>query len=257
MTEPLLEARGVTRVYDRSVQALAGIDLAIHAGDRVGIVGESGSGKSTLIRIMAALDQPTSGTARFDGEVVSNRPERELARLRAGVQVVFQDPRSSLNPRMRVGRIIAEPLRSRRLRKLGISATTPERLSDLLAAVGLPQSYADRFPHELSGGERQRVAIARALAPSPRVVIADEPVSALDVAVRAHVLNLLSDLVREHGLTLVVVAHDLAVVRQLCSRVVVMQGGQIVEQGPTEEVYERPQHPYTAGLLAAIPRLRV
>ncbi len=257
MSEPLLEARAVTRVYGGRTRALTGVDLVVTPGERVGIVGESGAGKSTLVRILAALDQPTTGTAMFAGEVVSRRPEGQLAHLRANVQVVFQDPRSSLDPRMRVGRIVTEPLRSRRLRAMRIPGNTTERLHELLAAVGLPRSYAARYPHELSGGERQRVAIARALAPSPSVLIADEPVSALDVAVRAHVLNLLAGLVREHGLTLLFVSHDLAVVRQLCSRVVVMQGGSIVEQGPTGDVYAHPQHPYTAGLLASIPKLRV
>ncbi|WP_245581247.1 ABC transporter ATP-binding protein [Propionicicella superfundia] len=256
----LLEARGVTRRYGdgrRRVDALRRVDLAVPPGARIGIVGESGSGKSTLVRLLAALDRPTSGETLFRGRRTSGVPERGLADLRSSVQLVFQDPRSSLDPRMTVGRIVTEPLRSRRLRHRGdVPSPSADRLQEVLAGVGLAPELAHRYPHELSGGQRQRVAIARALAPDPEVLIADEPVSALDVAVRAHVLNLLADLVRARGLTLVFVSHDLAVVRLLCDTVVVMKDGVIVEQGSMEEVYDRPRDPYTAALLAAVPRLR-
>lgn len=258
-TEVLLEARDVRRRYTdggRTVDALDGVNVAIRSGERLGIVGESGSGKTTLVRVLSALDQPTAGEALFRGRAVSGRPESRLSDLRASVQVVFQDPRSSLDPRMTVGRIVTEPLRARRLRSRGaVPPNTTERLEAVLASVGLDLEHARRYPHELSGGQRQRVAIARALAPDPEVLIADEPVSALDVGVRASVLNLLSDLVKTHGLTLVFVSHDLGVVRLMCDRVAVMKEGRIVEQGPMPQVYERPRDPYTAALLAAMPRL--
>jgi peptide/nickel transport system ATP-binding protein len=239
------------------VPALRGVDLAVHQGQRIGIVGESGSGKSTLVRILAALDRPTAGEVLFRGRRVSGLAERHLADLRSDVAMVFQDPRSSLNPRMTVRRIVTEPLRSPRLRRSRtVPEDTPERLARILSDVGLDPSLAQRYPHELSGGQRQRVAIARALASDPRVLIADEPVSALDVGVRSHILNLLSDLVDARGLTLVFVSHDLAVVRHLCERVAVMQHGLIVEEGPVADVYAAPQSPYTATLLAAVPTIR-
>lgn len=253
------ELTGVGRTYGSgrdAVPAVVGVDLAIDFGDRVGIVGGSGSGKSTLVRMLAALDHPTSGTIRFDGRPVSGLPESRLGFLRSAVQVVFQDPRSSLNPRMRVSEIVAEPLRSPLLRhRSDVPDDRQARVAEVLAEVDLPADALHRYPHEFSGGQRQRIAIARALAPRPRVLIADEPVSALDVSVRGQVLNLLNDLVRADGLTLVLVSHDLMVVRHLCDRVVVMHEGQVVEQGPTEQVYREPQHHYTRQLLAAVPRL--
>lgn len=244
------------RTPDRDVLALDSVELTLQPGQRLGVVGESGSGKSTLARIMAALDRPTSGEVWFKDQLISSLPQRELGFLRAEVQMVFQDPRSSLNPRRRVGAIVSEPLRSLRLRgQLSASINIPERTQEVLAEVGLPATAADRYPHEFSGGQRQRIAIARALAPRPSVLIADEPVSALDVSVRAQVINLLNDLARAAELTMVVVTHDLLVVRHLCDRLAVMQAGKIVEQGPTEQIYSSPQHPYTKALLAAIPRL--
>ena len=259
----LYEVDHVTRRYGRvgtsgSVLAVDDVSLAVEPGQRLGIVGESGSGKSTLVRMMTALDQPTSGVIRFDGDVVSHRAERDLGGLRSSVQLVFQDPRSSLNPRMRVGDIVTEPLRSRLLRVSGHVPTDHRaRLAEVLESVDLPLEVADRFPHELSGGQRQRVAIARALTPKPQVLIADEPVSALDVSVRAQVLNLLTDLVSAHGLTLIMVSHDLTVVRHVCDSVVVMRHGRIEEQGPSEQVYREPQSAYTRELLASIPTFRV
>ena len=259
----LYEVDRVSRRYGRvgaagSVLAVDDVSLTIEPGQRLGIVGESGSGKSTLVRMMAALDEPTSGEIRFAGEVVSHRVERELGGLRSSVQLVFQDPRSSLNPRMRVGTIVTEPLRSKLLRTSGdVPHDHRARLAEVLESVDLPLEVADRYPHELSGGQRQRVAIARALAPKPQVLIADEPVSALDVSVRAQVLNLLTDLVAAHGLTLIMVSHDLTVVRHVCDSVVVMRHGRIEEQGPSEQVYREPQSAYTKELLASIPTFRV
>ncbi len=261
MSQPLYRAENLTRRYRNGgteVLALDGVDLTVEAGQRLGIVGESGSGKSTLVRLLAGLDRPTSGTVWFDGTDITGLPERRLGFLRASVQMVFQDPRSSLNPRMNVGDIITEPLRSRLVRRqLPEGVDHARRLAEVLSAVDLPPDSGKRFPHEFSGGQRQRIAIARALAPKPEVLIADEPVSALDVSVRAQVLNLLTDLVTAQGLTLVVVSHDLLVVRHLCDRLAVMRQGRIVEQGPTGEVYDAPATEYTRDLLAAVPRIRI
>jgi len=255
----LYEVENLTRVYSsgpRRVVALDDVSLTVERGQRLGIVGESGSGKSTLIRLMASLDRPTSGEVRFDGRVVSGVPERRLGFLRASVQLVLQDPRSSLNPRMNVGDIVAEPLRSPIIRRERGDLDPRARVAEVLDAVGLPADAARRYPHEFSGGQRQRIAIARALAPSPEVLIADEAVSALDVSVRAQVLNLLMGLVDELGLTLLFVSHDLAVVRHVCPDAVVMQAGRIVEAGPTQRLFSEPEHPYTARLVAAIPAFR-
>jgi peptide/nickel transport system ATP-binding protein len=255
---PLYQVTELTRVFGRDgVRALDGVSLEVRAGQRLGIVGESGSGKSTLIRLMAALDRPTSGSVRFEGQQVSGVREARLGFLRAAVQLVFQDPRSSLNPRMTVGSIVTEPLRSRHLRGALAPVHAGARLREVLDAVDLPADAASRYPHEFSGGQRQRIAIARALAPDPRVLIADEPVSALDVSVRAQVLNLLADLVAARGLTLIFVSHDLSVVRHLCDSVVVLRAGRIEEQGPAERVFAQPEADYTRALIAAIPRLRL
>ena len=255
---PLFSAVDVTRTFgrgDAAVHALRGVSLEIERGQRLGVVGGSGSGKTTLMRLLCALDRPTSGTVSFRGSPLGRRP-RDLADLRASVQLVFQDPRSSLDPRMRIGTTITEPLRSPLLRgRPDVPADAASRLAEVMDAVGLDPRLAERYPHELSGGQRQRVAIARALAPRPEVLIADEPVSALDVSVRAQVLNLLLDLVEHEGLTLVLVAHDLAVVRHVCDEVVVMSSGRIVEAGPVARVYEHPRHAYTRELLAAVPTL--
>jgi peptide/nickel transport system ATP-binding protein len=260
MTEPLYRAEQLTRSYrngGREVLALDHVDLRLEPGRRLGIVGESGSGKSTLVRLLAGLDRPTSGRIWFEGTEITGLRERRLGFLRASVQMVFQDPRSSLNPRMKVGDIITEPLRSRLVRRqLPGGVDHASRLAEVLKAVDLPPDSGRRYPHEFSGGQRQRIAIARALAPKPEVLIADEPVSALDVSVRAQVLNLLTDLVAAQGLTLIVVSHDLMVVRHLCDQLAVMRQGRIVEQGDTEAVYTHPGTDYTRALLAAIPRIR-
>lgn len=256
--EPLYRVSGLTRIFGRgAVRALDGVDLDVRRGQRLGIVGESGSGKSTLIRLMAALDRPTSGSITFAGHEITTLNEPRLGFLRAAVQLVFQDPRSSLNPRMTVGSIITEPLRSQHLRRALDEVDPAARLREVLLAVDLPEDAARRYPHEFSGGQRQRIAIARALAPDPDVLIADEPVSALDVSVRAHVLNLLADLVAARGLTLIFVSHDLSVVRHLCDSAIVLRAGRIEEQGSAEQVFNHPQADYTKQLLAAIPTMRL
>ena len=257
---PLVEARDVWRTYGRKpsksrprarqVHALGGVSLEIARGDRFGVVGESGSGKSTLIRLFAGLDQPTSGAVYFDGQLVSGRKERHLGFLRRELQVVFQDPMSSLDPRMKIRQIIAEPLVATG-RADGLN-----RVYELLDAVGLSREAADRFPHQFSGGERQRISIARALAPGPSVLVADEAVSALDVSVRAQILNLLVDLINDFSLTMVFVSHDLAVVRRVCDRVAVLHDGNLVEVGTTEQIYSDAAQPYTRELIAAAPVLR-
>lgn len=254
-----ISVRDITRVYQRPrtslrhpsppVHALRGVSFAIPQGQRFGIVGESGCGKSTLLRILAGLDRPTSGSVAIDGRDITGLRERQLKFVRERLQLVFQDPMSSLDPRMRVGDIVAEPLVAQGL------GNRRERVAELLEAVGLRADAANRYPHQFSGGQRQRISIARALAPRPKIIVADEPVSALDVSVRAQVLNLIADLVDELSLTLVFVSHDLSVVRHVCDRVAVMHAGQIVETGATEQVYEDPQHSYTRRLIAAVPTL--
>jgi peptide/nickel transport system ATP-binding protein len=252
----VLEARGLGKSYrarraGAGVAALRDVNLTVCEGETVGIVGESGSGKSTLARLLIALDTPTEGEVRYRGRLVSHQSERRLREFRRKVQMVFQDPMGSLDPRMRVGEILAEPLRALGLNRADEKATVAE----LLAAVALPAEASRSFPHQFSGGQRQRIAIARTLGPRPEVLIADEPVSALDVSVRAQILNLLTQLVRDYRLTLLFISHDMAVVRHLCDRVVVIYRGQVVEDGPTEQIYEDPQHEYTKSLLAAVPRM--
>ena len=261
---PVMRVTDLVRTYSRGktslfrpapkVHALKGISFEVPEGGRLGVVGESGSGKSTLLRILAGLDQPTSGSAVVAGNEVAGAKEAQLRELRQNLQIVFQDPMGSLDPRMTVEQIISEPLLVR-----GRNETAADRkrmVAEMLVAVGLEPSAATRFPHQFSGGQRQRISIARALICRPRVVVADEPVSALDVSVRAQVLNLLADLVDEYGLTLVFVSHDLNVVRHLCDQVIVMQSGEIVEAGDTETVYRTPQHPYTRRLIDSSLTLR-
>jgi peptide/nickel transport system ATP-binding protein len=241
--EVVLEATGLRREFGRGKRAFAAVDdvsLTIHRGETLGIVGESGSGKTTLGRMLVGLLQPTAGEIKPGGGV---RPD---------VQMVFQDPVSSLNPRRSVGESIADPLRARGERD---EQRIRGRVRELLERVGLEGAHYDRYPHEFSGGQRQRVGIARALAADPRVIVCDEPVSALDVTTQAQVVALLGELQRELGLALVFVAHDLAVVRQVSDRVAVMRRGRIVEQGPADQVYDAPRDPYTKQLLAAVPAL--
>jgi ABC-type glutathione transport system ATPase component len=262
--EPIISVKNLVRTYERgrtslfkkpgAVNALRGISFDVQAGQRFGVVGESGSGKSTLLRILAGLDQPSAGSVRVAGNEVAGARESHLIELRRELQIVFQDPMGSLNPRMRVEDIIAEPLLAPGKRVDG--ALQRRLVREMLAAVDLPADSAERFPHQFSGGQRQRISIARALICRPRVLVADEPVSALDVSVRAQVLNLLSDLVDQYQLTLVFVSHDLGVVRHICDNVVVMRSGEIVESGSTEQIYERPQHEYTRTLVGATMSLR-
>lgn len=227
--------------------ALVDVDLQVNQGARLGIVGESGSGKTTLARLLLGLDTPTAGFVKFRNEPLAGQ---DMHQFRRDVQVVFQDPRSSLNPRMSVETIIGEPLEC-----LNVSGDQTARIEEVLAAVGLPLDLRHRFAHELSGGQRQRVAIARALAPYPKVLIADEPVSALDVLVRDEILSLLAGLTDNLGLTLILISHDLSVIARLCDDVVVMQDGVIVERGRTADVFLFPQHEFTRKLIAAVPRL--
>ena len=229
------------------IEVLKGLSFDVPKGAVLGIVGGSGSGKSTLGRAMLRLIDPSSGTIRFDGTDITHLPEAELRGLRRRFQMIFQDPMSSLNPRRRVGGIIAGPLRLHGLDNLS------GRVDEALDMVGLPRSFAARFPHELSGGQRQRVGIARAIALRPDFILADEIVSGLDVSSQAQVLNLLGDLVRELGLTLAFISHDLSVIRRLCNRVLVLYRGEIVEEGDTAGLFEAPQAAYTRELLSAIP----
>jgi len=228
------------------VEALRGVSFTLQGGRSLGIVGESGSGKSTLARLVIALEAPTSGQVRLLGRDPNTLRAAELMAARREFQMVFQDPYGSLDPRQRVGRIVAEPL-------IGVSAGEQrERVAASLDAVGLRASDAAKYPHEFSGGQRQRIAIARALITRPKLIVADEPVSALDVSVQAQVLNLLADLQQQFGVTYLFISHDLAVVDHVCDDVVVMQRGRIVEQGPTEQVFSAPAHAYTRSLLAAV-----
>jgi peptide/nickel transport system ATP-binding protein len=252
---PALEVRGVSKSYPRrrggAAPALKDVSLTIPTGDTLGIVGESGSGKSTLARLLLALEAPTAGSILYRGQPVSGAKERDLKEFRRHVQIVFQDPLSSLDPRMTIHDILAEPLRA-----LHVAVDEGERVRELLASVELPADTANRYPHQFSGGQRQRIAIARALGPSPDVLVADEPVSALDVSVRSQILNLLAGLVRNYDLTLVFISHDMAVVRHLCRSVAVLYRGELVETGPAERLYSNPEHDYTRELIAAAPRIR-
>jgi ABC-type glutathione transport system ATPase component len=251
MNEPILAGRQLTRQFPgRPKPALDGVDVIVRPGAGLGIVGESGAGKTTLLRLLLGVDRPSSGEVHFAGQPLDRARRREFRRQ---VQVVFQDPRSSLNPRMSVASIVAEPLRSLRIGR--DRAARAERVADVLTAVGLRPEDGRRYPHEFSGGQRQRIAIARALAPAPRVLLADEPVSALDVSVRLQIVELLQELVDRLGLTLVLVSHDLAIVSQLCPEVMVMRHGRVVESGPTAAVLNDPSAEYTRALLAAIPQL--
>ncbi|WKX72454.1 ABC transporter ATP-binding protein [Streptomyces sp. XD-27] len=251
----LLQATGLRRVFGRRASAFTAVDdvsLTIRRGETLGVVGESGSGKTTLGRMLVRLLEPSAGELRYQGRDIGALPERALRPFRSELQMVFQDPVSSLNPRRGIGESIADPLRAAgRLDDARIVA----RVRELLERVGLDPDWYHRYPHEFSGGQRQRVGIARALAPEPRLIVCDEPVSALDVTTQAHVVALLGELQRELGLALVFIAHDLAVVRQVSDRVAVMKAGRIVEEGPADQVYDDPQHPYTQGLLAAVPAL--
>jgi len=233
------------------VHALNGVSFRQARRETIGIVGESGCGKSTLARAVLRLIEPTSGRVRFEGVELGALSARQLRRRRRDLQIVFQDPYASLDPRMRIGALLEEPLL---IHGLGARAVRRRRVAELLDLVGLPRDAASRYPHEFSGGQRQRVGIARALAVSPKLVIADEPVSALDVSIRSQILNLLVDLRERLALSYLFISHDLAVIRYISDRVAVMYLGQIVELGEARAIYERPLHPYTQALLSAIPQ---
>jgi ABC-type glutathione transport system ATPase component len=239
----------VDREVDR-VRAVDGVSFSVAKGETLGLVGESGSGKSTLSRTVLQLLAPSAGSVRFEGREIAGLSRRRMRPLRAEMQMVFQDPFASLNPRKRIGQIVGEPLR---IQGRASGAELRTRVQGLLERVGLSAAHYQRFPHEFSGGQRQRVGIARALALEPKLVIADEPVSALDVSIRAQILDLLAELQDEFGLTYVFVAHDIGVVRHVSDRIAVMHDGKIVEQGPADQVCERPAHSYTRALVAAVP----
>jgi oligopeptide/dipeptide ABC transporter ATP-binding protein len=233
-----------------TVYAVNGISFEIAPGETLGIVGESGCGKSTTARLMLRLLDPTSGTIRFEGRDISRLPQRQLRPLRREMQMIFQDPYASLNPRKTVEQIVSQPFA---VHKVVGSREAKLRVRELLDTVGLSREHASRYPHEFSGGQRQRIGIARALALNPKLIVCDEPVSALDVSVQAQILNLLRSLQQEFGLTYVFISHDLSVMRQICTRIAVMYLGRIVEQGNAIDVIERPQHPYTQALVNAVP----
>jgi len=257
---PLLEARGLTTLFPirrgvlrrrvGAVHAVDGVSFDIHEGETLGLVGESGSGKSTTARTLLRLLEPTAGTVRFRGQDLGALRDDRLRATRREMQMIFQDPYASLNPRHTVQRIVREPLD---IHRIGTTGARGASVDELLERVGLEARHADRYPHEFSGGQRQRVGIARALATKPSLIVADEPISALDVSIQAQIVNLLQDLKADLGLTYLFIAHDLSMVRHVSDRVAVMVLGRIVEIGSTHEVFGRPLHPYTRALISAIP----
>jgi len=257
---PLLELRNLRKHYPirggvfagkvGEIRAVDGVSLALHAGETLGLVGESGCGKSTLGRTLMRLEEPTGGEVLFQGRDIAQLRGKELFALRREIQMIFQDPYSSLNPRMTIGEIVREPLL---VHRVGTREEQLERVKALLELVGLTGEMLGRYPHEFSGGQRQRIGVARALALSPKVIVADEPVSALDVSVQSQVLNLMVRLQRELGLTYLFISHDLSVVEHVSDTIAIMYLGRIVEKGPVDAIFSRPAHPYTRGLLAAVP----
>ena len=261
MSDVLLEVRNLVKHFPvgggmfggpvATVRAVDDVSFSVRRGETVGLVGESGCGKTTTGRCILQLERPTSGQILFEGTDLTTLPAEELRVLRRRIQVIFQDPYSSLNPRMTIGQILAEPLKVHRI--IPEKAARAERVQELLAQVGLLPQHAHRYPHQLSGGQRQRVGIARALATEPSLIICDEPVSALDVSIQAQIINLLEELQSRLGLTYLFIAHDLSVVRHISDRVVVMYLGKIAEVADRTALYESPVHPYTRALLSAVP----
>ena len=259
-SRPLLEAVGLGKQFTlkggwfgrgrQTVHAVDDVSFRVYPGETLGLVGESGCGKSTLARCLVRLHAISSGTLRFEDQDITHLSTQAMRPLRARLQMVFQDPGASLNPRRRIGDLLAEPLRVHGVER---PADIAARVRELLGLVGLREAHLQRFPHEFSGGQRQRIGIARALALSPRLIIADEPVSALDVSIQAQILNLLAELQEELGLTYIFIAHDLSVVRQVSTRTAVMYLGSIVEMGPSDELFAQPLHPYTQALISAVP----
>ena len=258
---PLLEVRDLKMYFPITqgvvlerhvgdVRALDGVSFAIRRGETLGLVGESGCGKSTAARAITRLYRPTAGSVRFDGVELTALEGEPLRRMRRRMQMIFQDPYASLNPRMTVGGIVAEPLD---IHAIGSRAERRERVRELFSVVGLDPDYGDRYPHEFSGGQRQRIGVARALAVNPDLIVADEPISALDVSIQAQIINLLERLQEEFGLTYLFIAHDLSVVRHISDRIAVMYLGRVVELANSRELRERPLHPYTIALLSAVP----
>lgn len=249
----MIHVRDLTKIYARKnkeVHALSNVSFDIEYGETLGLVGESGCGKSTVAKCLLRLVEPTSGSLLYEGKEIWSLKGKELKNFRQKTSIIFQDPYASLNPRMTAGDIISEPLQIHNLAK---GDAKNQQIESLLKLVGLPPESSSRFPHEFSGGQRQRIGIARALAASPHFVICDEPISALDVSVQAQIINLLKNLQKQMGLTLLFIAHDLRVVKYVSTRIAVMYLGTIVETAPTEELFEKPLHPYTEALLSAIP----
>jgi oligopeptide transport system ATP-binding protein len=260
--EPIVELAHVTKhfpvkqgVFSRArgrVHAVEDVNLTVYRGETLGIVGESGCGKSTTARLMLRLIDPTSGSIRFDGRDITSTSSRGLRPLRREMQMIFQDPYASLNPRKTVEQIVLQPFAIHG----GVTKSEARlRVRELLRVVGLSPEHASRYPHEFSGGQRQRIGIARALALNPKLIVCDEPVSALDVSVQAQILNLLRSLQTEFNLTYVFISHDLSVMRQICSRIAVMYVGRVVELADSEQLFEQPRHPYTSALISAVPRV--